>query len=56
MRDLLDLLRMGATQLVPRGVARRRFAAAYRGYAPQPLWGTAYHAMRLLRNVVLVGR
>lgn len=56
MRDLLDLLRMGAANVLPRCIARRRLAAAYRGYAPQPLWGTAYHAMRLLRNVVLVGR
>lgn len=56
MGDLLDLLRMGATNLAPRCVSRRRLAAAYRGYAPQPLWGTAYHAMKLLRNVVLAVR
>lgn len=56
IRDLLDLLRMGATSLAPRCIARRRMHAAWRGHKPQLAWGAAYHATKLLRNAALAGR
>lgn len=55
-RDIMDLLRMGAVNALPRSIARRRMAAAYRGYRPEPLWGLTYFATKLARNAVLRGR
>lgn len=55
MRELRELLWVGALELLPSSRARKRLAAAFRGEAPLNNgtgWCVAYAVTRGLRNAV----